>query len=213
MLSGGERTRLALAKVMADPVNLLVLDEPTNHLDLPSCDLLEDALSVYPGTVLLVTHDRHLIRSVADALVEVRGGRARWSDGVDEAVLAPGGTTSRRATAPPRAAAPAAAPAAGRGSGGRDRAARRDTAEARNRRGAALKPAKQRLAKAERAWEKAEHRVAELQAQLADPDVYADADKVKELVARHDAAKTVASEAMSEWEIAAAALEDVERQS
>ena len=93
-LSGGERTRLALARIMVDPVNLLVLDEPTNHLDLPSCDVLEEALNAYPGTVLIVTHDRYLIRSVADALVEVRDGSVVYHPGVDEDVLAPAGVTA-----------------------------------------------------------------------------------------------------------------------
>ncbi len=88
-LSGGERTRLALAKIMVNPVNLLVLDEPTNHLDLQSCDVLEDALRAYPGTVVLVSHDRYLIREVAQSLVAVRDGRALRSDGVDESVLSP----------------------------------------------------------------------------------------------------------------------------
>ena len=74
---------------MIEPHNLLVLDEPTNHLDLPSCDLLEDALRAYAGTILLVTHDRALIRGVCTSLIEVRRGTARFHPDVDEAVLTP----------------------------------------------------------------------------------------------------------------------------
>ena len=89
-LSGGERTRLALAEIMCNPVNLLILDEPTNHLDLPSCDVLEDALRVYPGTVLLVSHDRYLIRNTVKELVTVRDGEVVHHHELDESLLSPG---------------------------------------------------------------------------------------------------------------------------
>jgi ATPase subunit of ABC transporter with duplicated ATPase domains len=63
-LSPGERTRAALALLQARGVNLLVLDEPTNHLDLPAIEQLESALDSYPGTLLLVTHDRRMLEAV-----------------------------------------------------------------------------------------------------------------------------------------------------
>jgi ATP-binding cassette, subfamily F, member 3 len=74
-LSGGERTRLLLAMLEHCPAGLLVLDEPTNHLDLPSLEVLEAALAAYAGGVLLVSHDRRLVRNTATQRYELRGGR------------------------------------------------------------------------------------------------------------------------------------------
>jgi len=225
-LSGGERTRLALAKALLNPVNLLILDEPTNHLDLASCDLLEDALRAYPGTVLLVSHDRYLIREVCDHLVAVRGGTVTMHLGVDEAVLSPrtgARPTAESAanTAPPRVAGSSKARDSERAvnktastsanaprSDDRQAARKRDEAERRNARHNATKDLRKRIERLERDLGQAEATVAELQRQLADPDVYADNEHVQDLVARYDAAKDRASELMETW---VKATEELER--
>ncbi|MDH4345091.1 MAG: ABC-F family ATP-binding cassette domain-containing protein [Thermoleophilia bacterium] len=89
VLSGGERRRLALALLVASGANLLVLDEPTNHLDLESREALEAALEAFPGTVLLVSHDRAVLDAVPDRIVAIEGGALRsyeggWADLVRE---------------------------------------------------------------------------------------------------------------------------------
>lgn len=224
-LSGGERTRLALARMMVDPVNLLVLDEPTNHLDLPSCDVLEDALIAYPGTVLLVTHDRYLIREVADGLVVVRDGRAVLVDGVDEELLAPRATTASAGSASPTpldgssgsvespehgtsSAGPAAAVVNRRENRGE---VRRREAQVRQMSAARTREVRKRAQSLERRVATAEAEVQRLGTELADPSIYDDHQRVRSLADEHDAAKDRAEDLMAQWLAAQEELESASR--
>jgi ATP-binding cassette subfamily F protein uup len=157
-LSGGERARLVLARAFAKPSNLLVLDEPTNDLDLETLDLLQERLAEYPGTVLLVSHDRDFLDRVVTSVVASEGN-GRW-------VEYAGGYTDMLAQPP-------ANPAASRAAGDRMvRAAPRDTTPASRSR---------RMSYGERrALELLPARIASLEARLealngilADPDLYA----------------------------------------
>ncbi len=78
VLSGGEKSRLALTKLLLAPPNLMLLDEPTNHLDIPSCRILEDALKKFEGSVVLITHDRRLMNAICTGILEIERGSAEY---------------------------------------------------------------------------------------------------------------------------------------
>ncbi|MGH8149949.1 MAG: ABC-F family ATP-binding cassette domain-containing protein [Steroidobacteraceae bacterium] len=183
--SGGEKARLALALVAYRQPNLLLLDEPTNHLDLEMRQALAVALQDYPGAVVLVSHDRHLLRTVVDQLYVVHGGRVAPFDGdLDDYAgwLAEAG----RAATPAEERAPALdvsaeVPEAPDSAEAR-RLRRRREAEQRNR----LSPLRAAVADAEKALERLHGEQAQLEAALAAPDLYADGGKprLRELLER-----------------------------
>ncbi len=208
-LSGGERTRLALARTMIEPVNLLVLDEPTNHLDLPSCDVLEDALTAYPGTVLLVTHDRHLIRNVADALIEVRDGTATWHPGVPDHVLTPPDPSKVNRGKGLNGTGSSGTGSTGSGSTGRGSTGRGSTGREPVVDKGGAQTLRNRVNKLEKELEKAEARVADLHAQLADPAIYDQPEEVHRIATDHERLQARAADLLEQWTAAAEELENI----
>ena len=182
-LSGGERARLSLARLIALAPNLMLLDEPTNHLDLVTCEVLEQALSEFPGALLLVSHDRRLLERVATHVLLLDGGRAVAMNRVDDAFVRLG--LERPGKRPSDGDAPTPRRSAAEEE---RRRLRRDAARARTTADSLAGE-----------LEAAEQRLREVEALLCEPAVFADRRRALELAREADELRAGLETLLDSW--------------
>jgi ATP-binding cassette, subfamily F, member 3 len=196
-LSGGERARVALAMMMLSGANLLLFDEPTNHLDVESIEALEDAIEDYDGTVILVSHDRALLRALTSRVWVLHEGRI--SD-------FPGGFAEWETVSTERAHAAAVASAEEEALRRvHERKQTRRVEDGRKQEQSARRNARQAVEKAEARVTKGESRVAAIRAQLEDPALYGTPEgtaRARTLGAELETARSELEAALREWEAA-----------
>ena len=192
-LSGGEKGRVALTALMLRKDNLLLLDEPTNHLDMDSREVLEDALTDFGGTIITVSHDRYFINRIANRIIEMQ------PDGVTEYIGNYDDYIERKNR-------PVAVEAeAGKTKTELEKEKRREKLSRQ-----ALRQLKIRAQEAEKAVGVKEAEIAELEAQMADPSLYSDAQKSADVQRAYQKAQQALQTLYEQWEAAEAALSQEE---
>ena len=209
VLSGGERTRLAVAQMLLRPSNTLLLDEPTNHLDIDSTNVLLDALADFGGTLVFVSHDRYFVERIATAIIEIgRGEAVRYPGTYEEyhwskTQRATNRPDAGRHTAPARGdggrRAPTARPAP-RGSASASREARRRRAQSERRLERVQAARNKRIGDLEQRIGDREREIREIEEMMAAPGFYDDRQAAQPVVNRHESLMWEVGDLMSQWE-------------
>ncbi len=194
VLSGGERARVALAKILVRPGNVLLMDEPTNHLDLQTTEALTDALATYDGTLLFVSHNRAFIRRLATKLWVVHdGGVENYPGTLDDYLW----SCQQRDVAPATDAA--IKPVAQKRSRQARKEQRRKEAELRSKQNQGVKPLEKRVGELEQSIARLEKTIAEHNEELSKPEVYDDPERRDKLLQDARAAQRELERAFEEW--------------
>jgi ATP-binding cassette subfamily F protein 3 len=217
VLSGGERTRLAVARMLLRPSNTLLLDEPTNHLDLDSKEVLLDALADYGGTLMFVSHDRYFVERLATKVIEVGDGGIMVYPGTYREFLwhkehpeLPQASASAKTARPQKVAGPAQTAAVKPGpreAAGASALAPQPSREERKRVDAELRrkmkaeqARKARIDELETRIAETEATIRELEAKMAAPGFYDDRDTAQKAADQHQALMWKVGELMQRWE-------------
>ncbi len=209
-LSGGEKTRLAMIRLLLEPVNFLILDEPTNHLDIPSKDVLKEAVADFNGTVIIVSHDRYFLDGLVDKVYEFGDGRVREHLGGIYDFLRSKDMQSLRDIE--RVKEPASLSGSKQQAQSADKPATQPTAEQKNRKltYTEQKERAKMISKAEKAVKKEEERIAELEERVKELEArIAAGDASPDTLAAYDKATKDMENAMSLWELAQQQFEDL----
>ena len=198
VLSGGEKTRVAIAKMLVRPANLLLMDEPTNHLDIASREVLTDALDVYRGTLCFITHDRTLIREIANKIIHVRDGQVTVFPGSYDDYLwqirSSEGETEITETL-------SAVRQVQRSSSATEKRRRKALeGRLRNEYYRVLSPVKERIAEIEQEVAVTTERINQLQDIMADPAHYEDSQNVVAVNREYSSLREKVAQLIAEWE-------------